>query len=270
MSITYRAIKLQGAAEINFFQGRGPMKKRIALIVVSVIFAGALNEPVQAQSLARVTICQGTANILRSGAEKWRPVRPNMPVKQDDRIYTREESFVEIEYANGAVLRMDETTRITIQHLDAEKVQNKNSLGNIWVNLKKIAKTRNEFEVASPTAVASIRGTIFQLATDKDSSTDVRVYNGKVAVGPSAGLKKKIEKKDSAGVKQPVEVPGPSEVPPPHEVTLGAWMTIVAGQQISVNSDGRYSTSQFDEERIAKSEDFVAKNKKLDAERAKE
>jgi hypothetical protein len=224
-----------------------------------------------AKPLARISICQGSVSMLREGADDWRAVRPNMPLRRGDKIYTREESFVEIEYASGALLRMDEQTRVTITHLEEHDVKSESAIGNIWVNLKKIAKTKNEFEVASPTAVASIRGTVFQLATDEDSTTDVRVYNGKVAVGPSAGLKKRMDStKKDAGVKEPVEVPGPSQVPPPHEVSLSAWMTIVAGQQISVDRHGNYATAKFDEDRLRAQDGFVARNKKLDAQRENE
>ena len=115
--------------------------------------------------------------------------------------------------------------------------------------------------------MASIRGTVFDMKSAVDSSMDVSVYDGRVAVGPSKGLNKRLSggKKEIAG--EPQEVSGPEEIPPPFEVTLEQWKMIVAGQRISVRADGKYATSEFDLQSDIDS--FVQKNRFLDSQSGK-
>ena len=135
--------------------------------------------------------------------------------------------------------------------------------GNVWVNMKKLSSVGKHFEVTTPTAVAAIRGTVFQMQSMADSSTEVAVFDGKVAVGLSDEGKERAGagKKEQAG--KPHEVPGPTEVPGPYEVTLDQWRTIVAGQRISIRANGRYATTTFDIKK--KLDAFVEKNRALDA-----
>ncbi len=220
------------------------------------------------ESVARVTRVEGKASLMRTAWEEWRELRPNTPLRVGDQVYTREESFVELRYTGGEILRMNENSKITIRHADGMATKNYNGVGQIWVNMKKVASKGNEFEVSSPTAVAAIRGTVFKMDTREDSSTDVSVYDGKVEVGPSDELKKKQEeekqKKQSPPPGGVTEVPGPEEVPGPYEVPLETWRMIVSGQMISVRSDGTFAQEQFDV--AASAEDaFVKKNMELDA-----
>ena len=71
----------------------------------------------------------------------------------------------------------------------------------------------------------------------------------------------KIPAKKSIG--PPQEVPGPTEVPGPFEVTLDQWRTIVAGQRISIRSNGTYATTSFDLQKQLDA--FIEKNRTLDA-----
>lgn len=229
----------------------------VALVVVSCMAVGA-------GPLARITLIEGNASVLKKGAEDWRPARPNMPLAVGDEIYARAESFVEVRYEIGAVVRLNEETKVVIESSDKSGVKSRSTLGDVWVNMKKLTVSGKRFDMASPTAVASIRGTSYRMTTGADSSTDVNVFNGTVAVGPSSDLKNKLEKqKIQAPVGEAVEVPGPEEIPGPFEVPLDQWQSIVAGQKISVHSDGKYAKEQFELEN-ALGDLFVKKNQELD------
>jgi hypothetical protein len=226
----------------------------LCLLITGVAFA----EPV-----AKITRIDGVASLLRKGAKDWRQIKPNTPLSIGDELYSEAETFIEIRYNSGAILRMDEKTKITIEESSEKTTKTRTGIGKIWVNMKKLTTHGTEFDVATPTATAAIRGTIYQMSTDQDSSTDVDVYDGKVAVGPSDQLKKQIQKENpQGGVDQPQEVPGPEEIPGPYEVPLETWMTIVAGQRISVRNDGKFAQGAFDMD--AAGNKFIAKNKELD------
>jgi hypothetical protein len=135
----------------------------------------------------------------------------------------------------------------------------------VWVNMQKIAKAKSTFELASPTAVAAIRGTSYLLDTKADSSTSVSVYNGTVDVGPSEGLAQNLkQQKQVTPPDGPTEVPGPEEVPGPYEVSLEQWRAIVAGQKISVRKDGKFSQESFDTLGVYGWDAFVKKCQELD------
>jgi hypothetical protein len=187
-----------------------------------------------------------------------------MPLRPGDQIHAARESFVEIRYAGGAIVRLDENTKIEIEAVDKNGSRTKHALGGVWVNMRKLVGSQQKFELSSPTAIASIRGTRFQMTTTKDSSTDVAVFAGAVAVGPNDNDKADAARtRPEAGA--PAEVPGPSEVPGPYEVTLTQWKTIVAGQRIRVRGDGAYARESFDPVQEAKRSSFVARNRALDA-----
>lgn len=213
---------------------------------------------------ARIKRIEGKISIMREGADKWREARVNTVLKKGDQLYTREESFAEIVYTTGAVLRMDENTKIVIDEITEKGHKTSTPVGNIWVNMKKLLSKKSEFELRSPTATAAIRGTVFQMTTDKDTTTDVSVYKGKVAVGPGSKHEKRGEEKKMPPQER-YEVEGPTEVPGPYEVTLEHWRMIVSGQRISVKKDGKYSQEEFDFGKVQE-DDFVKKNLDLDKE----
>ena len=241
------------------------MNKKPITVCLIIILSALFLANVYAGSVAKIKRIDGKVSVLKKGAQKWRTARVNMPLGEGDAVYSRKESFAEIVYSSGAILRMDEDTKIIIKKVTEKKSTTATPLGNVWANMRKLVVSKKEFDLESPTATAAIRGTVFQMNTDKDSSTDVSVYEGKVAVGPS----KKMEVKKPAGPTGRHEVPGPHEIPGPYEVSLQQWRTIVAGQMISINKEGKYSEKKIDMKK-AKKNDFVKKNLELDKEVEKE
>jgi hypothetical protein len=242
---------------------------RLALIAVAAVCAIVFS--VNAESVAKITTFEGSVSVLKKGAADWRDAKPGTPLEVGDQVYAREESFAEIRYSIGTVLRMDEKTKVTIEESSEKTIRTKSALGSVWVNMRKLISTGKQFEVSTPTAVAAIRGTVFDLSYTPDSASYVNVFEGKVAVGPSDDLKKQLEqgKKKAPKMQEPVEVPGPEEIPGPYEVSLDQWRTIVAGQKISVRKDGKFAQEKMDMA-AAEKEKFVKKNLDLDKELMKE
>lgn len=246
---------------------------RKALMVMAAVCAVVFS--VNAENVAKITTFEGNVSVLKKGAADWRDAKPGAALEVGDQVYTREESFAEIRYSIGTVLRMDEKTKVTIEESSEKTVRTTSGLGSVWVNMRKLISTGKQFEVATPTAVAAIRGTVFDFSYTPDSATYVNVFEGKVAVGPSDSLKKQLEQekkkeqKKETIKKEHIEVPGPEEIPGPYEVSLEQWLTIVAGQKISVHKDGKFAKEKMDMAAMEK-EKFVKKNLALDKELMKE
>ena len=230
------------------------MNLRVVVLGLSVF---GLCTTLLAQSVATITQIEGEASLLRSSVGTWKSARVGAVLILGDELATRGESFAEIRYTNGAVLRMDENTKIVLAQASDKAYSTQSSLGKVWVNMQKITKKGTEFSVVSPTATAAIRGTVFELGTTADSSTSVAVFDGKVDVGPTTSGKNT----NASSLK--TEVSGPTEIPGPYEVSLSAWKQITKGQQITVRRDGKFAQTAYNQvEKNAES--FVSKNKKLD------
>lgn len=235
----------------------------VRLYVGCILVLASMVMETAAGADAKVTLIEGVAQINRKTDENWKPLRLNMPLRAEDQVKTGEETLVEVTYSHGVVVRLDELTLCSIKKVTEVHVATTVSQGNIWVNMKKIVSTGHTFEVSTPTAVAAIRGTVFQLQSHVDSTADVAVYDGKVAVGLSESGRKRVEKEKESGSLEPQEIPGPHEIPGPFEITLDQWRDIVAGQRITVRKDGYFAIVDFDPEKEVNA--FIQKNHALDA-----
>ncbi len=187
----------------------------------------------------------GTVDIYSAKRNSWKQGRINQKIFVNDKIRTQRESIAEIRSEIRNIIRVGENSEILIV---SNKDKNGNRIrlnkGKVWANMKKLISNHRKFAIQTPVSTAAIRGTILRVNVNADSSTDVLVYEGLVDVGPSNHLKSKLKKSVSV-VK---EVNGPVEISGPHEVSLTDWVSIVAGQQISVSRDGSYNKFNFDKD----------------------
>lgn len=187
-------------------------------------------------NLARVSYIEGKATIFSGKRE--RPVRVNTVLKSGDIIKTGSETLLEIQYGKGSVIRIGENAEFTLKGDDNVGGVELNK-GRVWANVQKLAT--GQFGVTTPVATAAVRGTIFRVDADVDSSSTVALYQGKVDVGPPDTTNLQAPAKVDAAWGPPVEVPGP------YEVTLETWIRLNPGKQIHVRWGGAYSTSRISE-----------------------
>jgi hypothetical protein len=202
-----------------------------------------LTVAVQAAPFGAVKEITGTVALWRGGS--WRAIRPGMGLRAGDSVRTAEESRAVISRSGGGILRVDEETLLVITaSTPGERAGDATLLtGRLWANMKKLAKKGTSFGVVTPTAVAAIRGTVFGVDAEGADATEVAVHEGSVAV---AATSKADPGRPASSPGDIHEVPGPGEIPGPHEVSLEEWITIVAGQQIRVESSGSVRTWDFD------------------------
>ena len=218
----------------------------LCLFFSSILWAGS--------KIGKISYVEGVAQIIARG--KTKAVKVNMVLKQGYTIVTQSDSRVEVTYSNGDIIRIDKNSSIT---LEGSATQGKPRLkkGDLWSNIKKLSKGKSGFQVQTPTATAAVRGTIFQVQV-RDSSSTVKLFEGKVDVGPPG---KKEKTASTWG--PPVEVSGPSEV------TLDSWLSLDPGQMIHVNLDGTYLSESFDEAAAIDQSSWEKFNKARDKELVK-
>ena len=107
----------------------------------------------------------GDVAVLKHGGKDWIPGREAMTLDAGDRVKTGGNSSVEIQMDAGLV-SLGEKTQFGLKKFETTEGQIKASLELTLGKLKaKVEKLRegSEFKVMTPTSVASVRGTVFDL-----------------------------------------------------------------------------------------------------------
>jgi len=197
---------------------------------------------------ATVTMIHGAAYAHTTGEKAAVPIKKNDTLSKDQEVRVGKKSRIEIRFPDGTMMRLAENSRIHLREIPYDKKQGSKKLkvdlllGKLWANVRRLLTPDSAVEVKTANAVAGVRGTVYRVNVEEDTSAMVKVYEGSVFV---AGRPQQISKTASE-VSGPVPVPGPHEVPPPHhEVTREEWEVIVQSmQQISISPQGVASKPQ--------------------------
>lgn len=242
------------------------MKIKLTGILILVFLSLSLS-PADQSAVGKVTFPLGNVLVLSKGERQFRQVTFNMPVMNGDKIETRKKSRCELTFNDGSIVRIDEQSIYTVEKAILEKktkqVESRLSIGKLWANIKKIVSGNDSWKLKSPAAVVAVRGTIYRMNAGADSSSQVLVYDGNVAVSPA--LQSMGQGGGMGAVPgAPQQVQGPVQIKGPTQVSLREWFEIVkAQQQIVVRPDGSYAKSEFnlkDDEKL----EWVQWNKERD------
>ncbi len=237
----------------------------IGIFLVLVSFTSTSREPV-----GQITFPLGRVFVIPEGTSNLKMAHFQMDLFSGDKIETKRESRCEITLKNGDVIRIDENSIYTLEDIKVtqETVQASSFLGvgKLWATIRKIFAADDYVEVKAPTAVIAVRGTIYRVDVEEDSTTMLRVYDGEVEVKPSGPAMGEMQKPESrkGPIGPPRDVPGPRDVAGPQDVSEAQWIEIVkAQQQIRIARDGKFEKSEFDLIDDAKS-DWVRWNQQRD------
>ena len=242
------------------------MKMKLTGILILVLLSMSLT-PADKGAVGKVTFPLGNVLILSTGERQFRQATFNMPVQNGDKIETRKKSRCELTFVDGSVVRIDEQSIYTVEKAivdkESKQVESKLSIGKIWANIKKLVSANDSWKLKSPAAVVAVRGTIYRMNAGADSSSQVLVYDGNVAVSPA--LQAMGQGGGMGAVPgAPQQVQGPVQIQGPQQVSLREWFEIVkAQQQIVIRPDGSYAKSDFNLEDDEKLE-WVRWNKERD------
>jgi len=180
------------------------------------------------QDAARISYLVGSAQVHRRGASF--PARVSLACQVGDTILLSKASRAELRYPDNTLLRLEENSKVVLTQ-GSKSVPEPTLLGGkAWANVRKIGQGGTGFGVRTPTAVAAVRGTVFRVA-DADSSSNVRLYQGKVDVGSP--------KSDSLARAH-------GEVSGPQEVSLDNWVRLLRGEEVTFHRDGTWNRARFD------------------------
>lgn len=191
---------------------------------------------------AMVTLIEGTATRIEKGTTEVQSLSQGEFLSEGDRVSTGEDSRIEIKLPDGSYVRYGEATTFELVSASYDATSKQRSinismiLGKTWAKVARLFGGRGRFAVATPTAVAGVRGTVYRLNVDEDNSVTVKVYWGEVVVN---SLPKEPADAQPKQFKEPTPVSGPHPIPGPHPVTMEEWTYIVKSlEQINIRPDG--------------------------------
>lgn len=111
---------------------------------------------------------------------------------QGDTVRTRDSGRAEIEYFDGSVTRLDRGTAFTLSELastpQSTAIVGEQASGSTFSRVVELTGSQSRFEVGTPSAVASVRGTTFFTRVERDGSGLVGVLEGELTVTGEAGV----------------------------------------------------------------------------------
>lgn len=161
------------------------MKKKTVLIIPIIILICIIGilwfifNPGGVAVKAQLIVESGDVYVKHSGGT-WMIAENNMDLLQSDSIKTGENSSASIILFKSSILRLDSNTEVTIQEIIQEDETNVNIYqkeGRTWNSIRKISGI-DDYEVQTPTTIASIRGTAFVVIVWENGSTYYGVNHG--------------------------------------------------------------------------------------------
>lgn len=172
--------------------------------------------------VATAASVEGSAEYQAKGAGPWVALAAGQVIGPTDQVKTGSGGKVIIAFSDGTKVQLGANAGFQLESLEARKIGVHMAVGLLDAWVAKVKKRR--FQVRTPTAVASVRGTQLQVAVDAAGNTDVFCFSGALEVAPPQGGRP-VEvpagqqvAADAAGkVSEPAPLP-PAKVAPPEPV----------------------------------------------------
>lgn len=123
---------------------------------------------------AKLEIVSGQVKLTRVGSTKTDVITQTCELFSGDLLETLRESKATLVYTDGTTMRIKERTLVEVQPMRIKVFK-----GKTWY---KFTKRGTEFRIETPTLVAGIRGTEFEVAVSSRKKASVSVFEGAVAV----------------------------------------------------------------------------------------
>lgn len=217
------------------------MKKiiSVAIIACHLLWLSGISFAQRRPVSATIVFVKGKAEVQRFGERVWRPAELQMAVSPGDKLSTEAGSELEIRLDDGSVLKLKDKSLLELDAMEKQAkplttiTSLKLGLGKLLGCVRKLSSKESKFEVTTPTAVAGVRGTVFAVFAEGDS-TELDVLKGQVAVSGQLGAEKLVGEKQSTVVAKRDS----ARSPVPLTAAKIAFMTAWAGAALKLGSMG--------------------------------
>jgi hypothetical protein len=157
-----------------WFSGRLRLASVVAGLAVVAVISGVpllTGGPATAEQFATLHPLQGQVEVQRFGAGSFSPGSDGEALRAADTVRTGPDGIAEIEYFDGSLTRLANDTTFTLRELsslpgsaDSRIIKTHQGEGQTFHRIENIADARSRFDVETPTAIASVRGTSWTLS----------------------------------------------------------------------------------------------------------
>lgn len=167
---------------------------------------------------AVVVYKRGKAQYTRAGESIWKEVFIKLGLYSEDQVRTGPLSTVHLQLSNRTVLRLQPESYIIVNKVDKNSRDAVFTLqeGSLHAAVPNLRKSGGSLSVRTPSAVAAVRGTVFELSSSATSS-GLACYEGqvdvsaqKITVQVPSGMGTFVEK--GKPPMQPFKLPAPPEI----------------------------------------------------------
>ncbi|GEM_PF-6534282 len=167
----------------------------ISLFIVMTVFIGIrMSHANPPESQARVLSFEGQVQYRMPSSKEWKNVQKNELLSQGTEILTGPNSTCEIGVGEGikSAVKLRQDSRATLTSLAPVKIDLRS--GKIFSLVRNI-KQGSTFQVSTPTAVATVRGTGWEQGLDS-----IQVFEESVHVAGSSGQESDIPEGKGIGI----------------------------------------------------------------------
>ena len=162
-------------------------KHRIIFFIICFSFAFSAN----AKVVAAISTLKGLVMVKPVGSRKYIPAYKGQMLKNGEWLKTKDGVFVAIVFLDGSNIKIQQQTEVKISSYRMTAKELKTNLemlkGQAWSNVADQGPG-GEFTITTPTAVASVKGTEFDLEYDIDKGeTTLIVLAGEVEFAGELG-----------------------------------------------------------------------------------
>lgn len=195
----------------------------VALIAVGVLIPAVLvlTQERAAAANMMLTVLDGTADVAR-GSGAFGRATDGQTLNNGDRVRTGDQSHAVVTFFDGSTVELEPATTVTVVGANAAAtsaitIQLEQAVGRTWSSIQKLARADSRFELKTPAASATVRGTGFVTDVLASGATTVTTTDGVVEVSAQgqtvvvpAGSLTTVQ--PSGPPSPPVPAPGPRNV----------------------------------------------------------
>jgi hypothetical protein len=194
---------------------------------------------------AVITLVEGRAEMMTASGQSWQAARINSSLRSGDKVRILEEGRMELILDNRSVLRLAANSSLELKEFEQtprkEQYSFFFSFGKMWSRVTRMLGFGSIHRVETPTAIAAVQGTSYDLQVDPSQQTMVRVFSGRVQIyNPFAG--------DLAPGQKVPKLKKPTRVSGPTRISKEEWTQLVLQQyqQVTFGRKGRSTITAFD------------------------
>lgn len=191
---------------------------------------------IDANDIGFIKAFQGDSTVTREGTEDPLKITGAEPVQFLDLDETEFGARIELQFDDGSTITIGEDTALTIDEMvfdpktNLRKISLRLTVGTMRVTAAKNTNPNSSFNVITPTSIAGVRGTEFNVSVAADGATRIITFEGAVGVRVLLPSEARPESRAEArpGAKPGVKAGDPSAPAeePAEEVVVEAGQTM--------------------------------------------